>query len=127
MAKPDVKGIMRLIKAFGYSLKGFKAAWQNEEAFRTEVIVLPFMCVTAFYVGKDLTQIAILLACLFLVLIAELVNSSIETIVDRIGDEIHPLSGRAKDMGSSIVLVSLIINGIVWGLLVYQNFFNASL
>ena len=122
MAKPDVRGVQRIIEAFGYSLKGFKAAWENEEAFRTEIIVLPFMCVAAFYVGKDLTQIAFLLACLFLVLAAELVNSAIEAVVDRISDDIHPLSGRAKDMGSSIVLVSLIINTIVWGLLIYQNF-----
>lgn len=123
MAKPDVRGVQRIIEAFGYSLKGFKAAWENEEAFRTEIIVLPFMCVAAFYVGKDLTQIAFLLACLFLVLAAELVNSAIEAVVDRISDDIHPLSGRAKDMGSSIVLVALIINGIVWGLLIYQNYF----
>jgi diacylglycerol kinase (ATP) len=123
MAKPDVRGVQRIIEAFGYSLKGFKAAWENEEAFRTEIIVLPFMCVAAFYVGKDLTQIAFLLACLFLVLAAELVNSAIEAVVDRISDDIHPLSGRAKDMGSSIVLIALIINGIVWGLLIYQNFF----
>lgn len=124
MGSTTEKGIKRLINATSYSMKGFKAAWQNEEAFRQESILMLIMCPAAFWLGENLTQIALLLMTCFIVVITELLNSAIEAIVDRVGTEKHELSGRAKDMGSAAVLVSLAITVIVWSLIAYGRFFS---
>ena len=122
MPKPGDTGIARVIKASHYSWQGFKAAWKNESAFRQEctlgVILLPM----AFVIGQSMFQVALLICVLAVVLITELLNSAVEAVVDRIGEEYHDLAGRAKDMGSAAVFVSLSLVVIVWSMVVIKNF-----
>lgn len=115
-------GITRLIKATGYSIAGLKAAWQEEAAFRQEVLLSIVMIPAAFWVGETAVQRILLIASVFIVLITEILNSAVEAVVDRIGSDPHPLSGRAKDMGSAAVMLSLINVAIVWGLIICERF-----
>jgi len=108
------KGLLRLYYAVGYSWKGFKAAFIHEAAFRQELFGFIFLCPLAFWLGKTKAETAILLSVLVLVLVAELINSAIEAVVDRFGGEIHELSGRAKDMAAAAVLLCLILAVAVW-------------
>lgn len=107
----------RLIKASGYSIEGLKAAFQNEAAFRLEILLLVVLMPTALWIGDNGLQRAMLIASLLGVLIAELLNSAIETVVDRISTEQHALSKRAKDIGSAAVFISLMNVVVVWGLI----------
>lgn len=109
-------GFTRLWNAFGYSLAGFRAAYKHEDAFRQEihlaVILIPLaLWLPASHLGK-----ALMVGSVLLVIIIELLNSAIEATVDRISLDNHNLAKRAKDIGSSAVLVSLINVVIVWGL-----------
>ena len=113
--------IRRIINAAGYSLQGLRAAWQHEAAFRQECVVAALLVPCAFWLGEDLAQTALLLAVLGLVLVVELLNSAVEAAVDRIGPERHPLAGRAKDMGSAAVFVSLLLAAVVWALVLAGN------
>lgn len=117
--KPDKSGIPRLIAATGYSMKGLKAAWQYEEAFRLEVCLAAIFVPLSFIVGETLTHQLILVISCALVLLAELVNSAIEAVVDRVSAEIHPLSGQAKDIGSAAVFLTMSLFLGVWGLSVW--------
>jgi len=122
MTKPGKTGIARLIAAVGYSFHGFKAAWRYEEAFRLEATLAIIFVPLSFIITHDIThQIALLITCA-LVVIAELVNSAIEAVVDRISSDIHPLSGQAKDIGSAAVFVTLILFITAWGLSIWQYF-----
>lgn len=120
--KPGKTGFTRLIDATGYSMQGFKAAWQNEAAFRQELIAVIILAPVAYFIARDITQFLLLTVPLLILLIAELVNSALEAVVDRIGDEPHELSGRAKDMGSSVVFVALLLAFISWLLIVLENY-----
>jgi diacylglycerol kinase (ATP) len=112
--KPGATGIKRVIDATGYSIQGLKAAWVNEAAFRQESILLVVLTiVTCFLPVTRFEQLA-MIASMFLVVIVELINSAIEAVVDRIGSEHHELSGRAKDIGSAAVFVSMCFVGITW-------------
>jgi diacylglycerol kinase (ATP) len=124
MGKPGNTGIKRVIRATGYSAQGLIAAAQHEAAFRQELALAVLMVPAAFYVGESATQWALLIAVVLLVLIVELLNSAVEAVVDRVGAEKHELSGRAKDIGSAAVMVSLALVLVVWGLLIYENFFQ---
>jgi len=108
------KGFDRIIKACGYSLAGLRAAWKEEAAFRQESLLMLVMLPCAFWLGRSLVEELLLIAVCVLVIIVELLNSAIEAVVDRIGDEYHLLSGRAKDMGSAAVFVSVMLVIIVW-------------
>ena len=119
MGKPGNTGFGRLIRAFGFSVRGFNAAFRNEAAFRQELGFFIVMAPLAFWLGESGIEIAILLGCLFIVLIVELLNSAIEAVVDRVSFEEHELSGRAKDLGSAAVFVSLANVIIVWGLIIF--------
>lgn len=114
MAKTGATGITRIINAAGYSWLGFKAAYKHEAAFRQELWLCILFMPAAFYFGETLMDKAILISSLLFVLVVELLNSAIEAIVDRIGDEPHELSGRAKDMGSTAVFIAITITVIVW-------------
>jgi len=115
-------GMRRLVAATGYSFKGLAACWKNEAAFRQEVALFLVLLPAAFFVAADLVQWLLLVVPLFLLLIVELLNSAVEAIVDRIGPEKHELSGRAKDIGSAAVFVSLTLTALCWGSLVWKNF-----
>ncbi|MGD8583207.1 MAG: diacylglycerol kinase [Gammaproteobacteria bacterium] len=121
MGKTGVTGIKRIINATGYSWLGLKAAYKHESAFRQEfwsaIVLIPL----GFYLGHDWTQKAALICSILFVLVVELLNSGIEAVVDRIGDEPHKLSGRAKDMGSAAVLIALIIAALVWASVLIDN------
>ena len=114
MAKPGKSGLKRIVDATGYSWKGLKAAWKYEAAFRQELILVLFGVPLAFYLAENKYELLWLILPLFILVIAELINSAIEAVVDRISDEHHELSGRAKDIGSAIVFVSLILLVVVW-------------
>ncbi len=106
--------ITRLIDATRYSWAGIMAALRSESAFQTEIFILPIAVAGALYIGENTLEKLLLISSWMLVLIVELLNSAIETAVDRIGSEQHELSGRAKDMGSAAVLLSVITAIIIW-------------
>jgi len=112
----------RLIKAAGYSLAGLSAAYRHEAAFRFEVWMTAVLIPIALWLGPDTVSIALMIACVMLVMIVELGNSAIEAVVDRISTERHPLSGRAKDLGSAAVFVALVNLVLVWGLLLARAY-----
>lgn len=119
--KPDTRGIKHIFDAFGYSLKGLKAAITYEEAFRLELIAVVIMLPLAFVLGRSPREYAMLIGCLLLVLIVELINSAIEAIVDRVSVEHHELSGRAKDIGSAAVMLTLVNVAVIWGFILYAR------
>lgn len=112
--KPGKTGIARLIDATGYSLKGLKACYRSEAAFRQELLLVAVLLPTSVWVARSPVEWVLLVAPLFLLLIVELLNSAVESVVDRFGDELHVLSGRAKDMGSAAVLLSLVLIATTW-------------
>ncbi|MDO9041146.1 MAG: diacylglycerol kinase [Desulfocapsaceae bacterium] len=114
-------GLRRVINATGYSLCGLKSAWQTEAAFRQEVLLMAIMLPLAFLLGKNGVERALLISVCLVVLVAELLNSAIEAVVDRIGLEHHPLAGAAKDLGSAAVFVSLVMVVMVWGLVLFDS------
>ena len=114
MAKTGATGITRIINAAGYSWLGFKAAYKNEAAFRQELWLCILLIPAALYFGETLLDKAILISSLLFILIIELLNSAIEAVVDRIGDEVHELSGRAKDMGSTAVAIAITMTVVIW-------------
>jgi len=114
MAKPANKGLKRLVNAANFSCKGIKAAFINEEAFRQETYLLLLVVPAAIYFADSLSKTLILICSYLLVMLVELLNSAIEATVDRISDERHELSGRAKDMGSAAVTLAIIICAGVW-------------
>ncbi len=119
MAKPGVTGITRIINAAGYSWLGFKAAYQHEAAFRQELSLILVLTPVALYFGSSYADKAVLIASLVFILLVEILNSALEATVDRFGDELHPLSGRAKDMGSAAVFLAFVIAGLVWFAVLY--------
>ena len=107
------KGLSRIFHAAGYSLQGLVAGW-SETAFRQEVVASAVMLPLAFMIGQDWVEVALLAGTVLLVMIVELLNTGIESCIDRIGPEWHDLSKRAKDMGSAAVLLSLLWCAGVW-------------
>ena len=105
-----------------YSWAGFKAAWDNEMAFRTEIIVIALMMPIGIWIGETAVQWALLIGSSLLILITELLNSAVEKVVDRISTEHHILSKQAKDLGSAAAAVSMLAAVIVWGLIAYERF-----
>ena len=124
MTKPGNRGLRRIAMATHFSILGFKAAWRNEEAFRTEVILGLFLFPAAFWLGQtNVERLLLLLSCI-LVILMELANTAIESVVDRMGSEHHPLSGQAKDLGSAMVLVSNLTVLLVWGMIAWDRFLS---
>jgi diacylglycerol kinase (ATP) len=114
MANQNAKGFKRIYNAFFFSLKGFKAVWEHEEAFRQEILLLIIITPLALWLGETNIEKTLLIGSIVLVLMVELLNSAIETLVDRVGIEHHELSGRAKDIGSAAVSLSLVWAGFTW-------------
>ena len=112
-------GLRRLINAFGYSMDGLAAAYKNEDAFRQEVRLALLLIPLALYLGHTSLERAAMVACVFLVIIVELLNSSVEATVDRISLDHHLLAKRAKDIGSAAVLMSLLNLLVVWALILW--------
>lgn len=114
-------GFRRIVNAAGYSFSGLRAAWRTEAAFRQEVILVAILLPLAFLLGNTGMERALLISVCMVVLVAELLNSAIEAVVDRIGPEQHPLAGAAKDLGSAAVFVALVMVVMVWGLVLYER------
>ncbi|MFY0991743.1 diacylglycerol kinase [Halomonas sp. C05BenzN] len=120
--KPGHTGWRHLISATDYSLRGLRAAFRHETAFRQEVLVFVLVLPLAWWIGQGPVEWILLVGSCLLVLIVELINSAIESVVDRIGPERHELSGRAKDIGSAAVMLALFLAGLTWVLLAWQKF-----
>lgn len=105
---------MRILFAFKHSGKGFQFLLKNEAAFQQELVLAVLLVPLSFLIKQTLTELLLLLMVLALVLIVEILNTAIETVVDRIGLEHHELSGLAKDLGSAAVLLSLLFAAGVW-------------
>lgn len=121
MIKPRDTGATRIWKATRYSMQGLKAAWINESAFRQECMLGLVLLPLAFWLAQNWVEATVLIAVCFLVLIIELLNSAIEAVVDRVGPEHHDLAGRAKDMGSAAVMLSLIMALGTWFLILLHR------
>ena len=119
--KPGHTGWQHLVHSTRYSLKGFRAAWRHEAAFRQELALCVLLLPLAWWLGDGPVEWILLIGSCLVVLAVELLNSAIESVVDRIGTEHHELSGRAKDLGSAAVMVTLILAGLTWGLLLGQK------
>ena len=116
MANQNAKGLKRLVNACFFSAAGFKATWQHEEAFRQEVMLFIVTTPLALWLGNSAIEKVLMIGSVVLVLLVELLNSAVEAVVDRVGFEHHELSGRAKDIGSAAVMLSLIWAAITWAL-----------
>ncbi|WP_129141232.1 diacylglycerol kinase [Modicisalibacter coralii] len=119
--KPSETGWRHLIHSTRYSLKGFKAAFRHESAFRQELLLCVLLVPLAWWIARTPVEWLLLVGSCVLVLVVELLNSAVETVVDRIGPEHHVLSGRAKDIGSAAVMLSLIMAGLTWGVMIWQR------
>ena len=115
------KGLSRVWHALGYSLAGLRAGW-FETAFRQEAIASIVLIPGAVWLGRNWVETVLLAATVMLIMIVELLNTGIETAIDRIGPEWHDLSKRAKDMGSAAVLLSLLLCAGTWVTALYQRF-----
>lgn len=120
--KRTKKGLPRILNAFKFSYDGFVATFKSEEAFRQDIIICMILTPIAIFLSITLIEKLFLFSTLFLIVMAELINTAIEMTIDRISEELHPLSKIAKDIGSCIVLVSFMYLILVWTLILYSNF-----
>ena len=121
MAYSGNRGIRRMIKATGYSWQGLRAAWRNEAAFREELLLALVLVPLGLWLGDGGVEKALLVGSVILLLVVELLNSAVEAVVDRFGDELHELSGRAKDMASAAVALAILLLAGVWLLVLFVN------
>jgi diacylglycerol kinase (ATP) len=105
---------VRLYKATGYSLAGLRSTFKYEQAFRLEIYLSIILIPLAIWLSHSPIELVLLIGSWVLVMIVELLNSAIEATVDRIGSEMHELSGRAKDIGSAAVMISVLLSLFTW-------------
>ena len=117
MGNQNARGLQRLINATKYSWLGFKTAYKSEEAFRLETMLAVVLVPAGVWLGTTGMEKALLAGSVILVLIVELLNTGIEFVVDRFGDEIHEYSGAAKDVGSAAVFLALVNVCVIWALI----------
>jgi len=122
MAGQNLKGIPRLVAAFFNSIQGYRATWQNEEAFRLEIYLLAITMPLGLWLGHGAVEKLLLVGSVILVAIVELLNTGIEVVVDRISFEHHELSGRAKDIGSAAVTTALLLAAMNWILILLAHY-----
>lgn len=121
LAQKSRTGLTRVWHATGHSLAGLRAAW-SEPAFRQETWAAVVLLPGALWLAQDWIQGALLAGSVLLVMLVELLNTAVEAVVDRVGPEWHPLSKRAKDIGSAAVLLSLLLCGGIWAAALWQRF-----
>ena len=125
MADPTFRGPKQLVKAFQWTLQGFKSVYQVEASFRLEVLLFIVLLPVAIWLAQTPAQLFVLIVTGLLVLLVELINSAIEAVVVLVvGTKQHPLAGRAKDVGSAAVFLALCIYGLAWLLVIFQRFFS---
>ena len=124
-SKPDkpARGLRRLVNATRYSWRGLWATTLHEEAFRQELLMLLGALILTPWLAQSWFHAIALLTSVLLIMIVELINSAIEAIVDRVGLEYNELSGRAKDMGSAAVFLSITVAGMLWTVSLFQKVF----
>ena len=122
MGKPENTGLRRVLRASVYSAQGLRHAWRFEAAFRQELVITLILAPVALWLGGTALERLLLIGTCVLVLIVELLNSAVETAIDRVGHEHHELSGRAKDLGSAAVLLSLVLTVATWTTIGWQRF-----
>lgn len=120
-AQKGRKGLSRMAHAFGYSMAGLRAGW-GETAFRQEAMAAMAMVPLAFWLGRSWVEVALLAGSAVAVMVVELLNTGIESAIDRFGPEWHELSKRAKDMGSAAVLLSLLTCSGIWFAALWARF-----
>lgn len=118
MGKPGATGITRIVHAAKYSMQGFKAGLKHEAALRQELLLGVILTLLALFVADTVVEFLLLTIMPWLTFTVELLNSAIEAVVDRFGDEWHELSGRAKDIGSAAVFVMLCLTAVTWILII---------
>jgi diacylglycerol kinase (ATP) len=111
-----------ITRALLWSMAGIKAAWKSELSFRTQTVVITIMLPFGIWLGRGAVERALLIGSCSLVLIVELLNTAVETIINRISAEEHELSGKAKDLGSAAAFFSMITAAVIWGLIAYERF-----
>jgi diacylglycerol kinase (ATP) len=119
MADAGNTGIKRIIRAGGFSWKGFVACFKHEAAFRQEMALTIALIPLAFWLGNNSLERALMIGVWLIVPTVEMLNSGIEAVVDRISDEHHPLAGRAKDLGSAAVFLAFTNAAVVWAILLF--------
>lgn len=117
-------GLVRVWRALGYSRAGFAAAFHHEAAFRQELLLGVPMVIAAWWLAPTLLQAVALVAVVVLVWVVELINSAIEALADSISQDRHPLLGRAKDLGSAAVMLSLLLAGLTWAAVLGARWFG---
>ncbi len=121
MAQSGYTGITRVIKATVYSWQGLCAAYRHEEAFRQEIWLCLVLIPLGLYLGEGGVEKALLVGSVILLPLVEILNSAVEAVVDRVGEERHELAGRAKDMGSAAVALAILLLAVVWGLVLFVD------
>jgi diacylglycerol kinase (ATP) len=114
-------GIVRLLRAFGYSAQGFRHAWREDAAFRQELCLAALVIPGGLFFGHSGVERAILVCPMLQILVIEILNSAVEAAVDRSGTERNTLAGMAKDMGSAAVMLSFVMLGTVWYLILSDH------
>jgi diacylglycerol kinase (ATP) len=122
VGKPGNTGLRRILRATVFSSQGLSYAFRNEAAFRQEIALTVVLTPLAFWLGRTPLEVALLIGVCFVLLIVELLNSAIEAVVDRHGEERHELSGAAKDLGSAAVFFSICLLAIVWLAVAWSRF-----
>ncbi|HOV58532.1 MAG TPA: diacylglycerol kinase [Rhodanobacteraceae bacterium] len=116
MPSTEPRGPKQIYKALLWSLKGLRAGWTYEASFRLEVYLSVLFAPLGLWLGRGPLEKALLVGSLILVMAAELLNSAIEAVVDKVSPEFHELAGRAKDMGSAAVFLLMMNVVLCWGL-----------
>jgi len=114
MAFSGNSGFTRIVKASQYSWQGLCAAYKHEAAFRQELWASVILIPLGLWLGQNGVEKAMLVGTVILLPLVEILNSAIEAVIDRIGEERHELSGRAKDMGSAAVAIAIVLLIVVW-------------
>ena len=122
--KSTKRGIPRILNAFKYSYNGFISAFKSEEALRQDIFIFVIFTIIALFLPICFFKQAILISSLLFIIFAELTNTAIEVVIDRISEEYHELSKKAKDIGSCLVLLSFINAILIWGSVLYAVFFK---
>jgi diacylglycerol kinase (ATP) len=115
--RPKLLGMAHFFRAFSWSIKGFKSAFKGEAAFRHELFLVAVLAPIGCWLGDSNVERALLVGSAITILIVELINIAIESAIDRVGPEYHVLSGRAKDVGSASVFLTICLVVVVWGLI----------
>ena len=114
-------GVGHVLHGIRYAWQGLQAAWQHEDAFRQEALVATGALIVVWFCPVSVLGKALMVSCLFLVLLVELINSALEAAVDHTSLARHPLAKRAKDIASAAVLLSIVNAVVVWGILLFNT------